>query len=114
MDDDTLLSYGAIAIEGLILMALVSLCIRSEKLRKHTIVVLGSITPILLFYLGAWIDFAHDPTDPSARFAFYAMWIMGFGFFFICAIVGSLIALLPRPTNLWLRFLLGAISGWVL
>ena len=111
MADDTLLTYGAIAIECLILAALVILCVRSAILRKHAIVVLGSVTPILLFYLSAWIGFVRDPTNPSARFAFYAMWVMGFGFFLICAMAGSLIALLPRPNILWLRYLLGTLVG---
>src|SRR5688572_17101389 len=107
--DDTVLSYGAMGVEFLIVAGLAVISLRSAKFRKHAIVVLGSIIPILLFYLGAWIDFVRDPTDPSARFAYYAMWIMGFGFFLASAIAGALVSLSPRPANLWMRFLLGAL-----
>ena len=57
MVDDTILSYGVIAIECLILGVLISLCVRSSALRKRAIVVLGSVTPMLLFYVNAWIEF---------------------------------------------------------
>ncbi len=114
MADDTLLTYGAIGIEGLITAALIMLCIKSEKLRSHAIVVLGSIAPILVFYLGARIEFVRDPTDPSARFAFYAMWIMGFGFFLKCVAASSLISLIPKPASLCVRFLLGGLVSCVM
>ena len=114
MVNDTVLSYGVIAIECLILGVLVSLCVRSSALRKRAIVVLGSVTPMLLFYVSAWIEFERDPTDPSARFSFYAMWIMCFGFFLISAALGSVVALLPRPNQIWARYLLGVLVGLAL
>lgn len=108
MNFDTMLTYAAIATEATILIALVALCVRSAKYRKYAIVALGSIAPIGYFYISAIAEFVRNPTDPSARFAFYAMWIMGFGFFLVCVGVGLAVAQSPRPADLKLRFLLGA------
>ena len=109
MNDDSLLTYGSITIQALIVLVLVVLSVRSSKYRSRAIVVLGSLTPILYFYLSAWVAFVRDPIDPSVRFAFYAMWIMGFGFVLMCTLVGLLVAQLPKPTNFWLRYLLGVL-----
>lgn len=108
MNFDTMLTYAAIATEAAILIALVALCVRSASYRKYAILALGSIAPIGYFYISTIAEFLRNPTDPSVRFAFYAMWIMGFGFFLVCVGVGLAVAQSPRPTDLKLRFLLGA------
>lgn len=104
MNVDSFLSYGSLAIEAIILLTLIALCVRSEPFRKYAIVALGSLAPVLFLYISTIVAFVRDPSDQGARFAFYAIWIMGFVFFLAC--VG--VAQLPRPTNLGLRYLLGA------
>lgn len=107
---EILLTLGAIAIEVALVIALIALCRRSDKYGKHAIVVLGALTPIMLFYGVATIAFIRDPADPGNRFAFSAMWVMGFVFFLACAVAGLVVAQSPRPRHWGWRFLLGALS----
>lgn len=108
MNADTWLTCGAIAIEATILGTLAALCVRSITYRKYAVVALGSLAPLVFFYISTIVAFVRDPTDPSVRFAYYGMWIMGLAFFFGCLGVGLAVARSSRPTNLGLRFLLGA------
>lgn len=108
MSLDTILSCLAMVVEATILIGLIVLCVRSSRYRKHAIVALGSLAPIAYFYMSAIAAYVRNPTDPGVRFAFYAMWIMGFVFFLVCIGIGLTIGQIRRPTDLKLRFLLGA------
>lgn len=107
MSFDTILTNLVILIEATILVALVTLCVRSTRYRKYAIVALGSLAPVVFFYISTIVTFLRNPIDPANSFAFGAMWIMGFFFFLFCAGTGLAVAQSPRPTDLKLRFLLG-------
>lgn len=65
---------------------------------------LGSIAPLSFAFLYVSLDFYLNQRTGEDAFAFYAMWIMGFGAYVLSLVVGLGIGKIKRPQNLIVRF----------
>ena len=109
---DELLTTIAVSVDLGVLLVLATLFFHVPRLRKKVVVVLGALTPILAFYGAIIVAFALDPHDVSNGFSFYAGWVMTFEAFLESLAVGVFLAFVPRPINLFGRYLVGcAIPG---
>ena len=105
MDDETL-TFVAITIELGLPVALVTLFVHRPTARRRVVVMLGSVTPAILFYLsGAAIAmFGSGRWD---LWAFGAMWEMTLAPYIAIALVGWALCMLPRPNHLVGRYCVG-------
>eukprot|EP00456_Euglypha_rotunda_P052016 TRINITY_DN41956_c0_g1_i1.p2 TRINITY_DN41956_c0_g1~~TRINITY_DN41956_c0_g1_i1.p2 ORF type:complete len:101 (+),score=1.52 TRINITY_DN41956_c0_g1_i1:141-443(+) len=85
--------------------------VRVPRLRKFASVVLGAVTPLLVFFLFVSISYAINPSSKENIFSFYAMWEMCFPFYAALFLVGLVLSFVPMPTNSYARFLIGCASA---
>lgn len=78
--------------------------------RKRGVVVLGAVSLPLLFYAAVVVTHVLRSTD-RPDFAFYAAWVMTFAPYVAVVVGASILALVPRPSHLGARFLLGLASA---
>ena len=107
---ETEMLWGALLFELGVPSAAIIVMLRSPRLRKFVIVVLGAVTPLVLLYGAVVVAFLLNPNKGNI-FAFYAMWVMSF-FAYAAILVGSIaLAFVPRPSNLYARFFIGFASA---
>ena len=111
MIDEKFLTLGAVLFElGVPVVAIVAL-VRAPQLRRYAAVVLGAVTPFLLAYGYVTILYFLDPANKDYAFSVRAMWMMSF-LAYLLLVVGALIfALVPKPSNLYARFVIGFIAA---
>ena len=80
---------------------------RKPQLRHHTSVILGAITPIVLFYAYVSLAITLGRRDSGTLWAFAAMWGMTFWGFVASFLFGLGISLTPIPLNLYARYAFG-------
>jgi hypothetical protein len=68
---------------------------------------LGTLTPFVVFYVGAAIDFSRHPADQSARFAFFSMWPMMLIPFLACLALAAVVSTLPKLKHVILSYIFG-------
>jgi hypothetical protein len=106
---DEVLTIGAVTIElGVPLLAGL-LFWRLPMLRPNLVVVLGALTPALLFYAAMSIAYVANPDDTSNRFAFFAGWGMTFFAYLVILVAGVALSFAPWPRHLFGRFAVGLL-----
>ncbi len=105
-DDTTMLLAASFELGVPITLALIAAL--RPTLRKWIVVVLGSITPLLLFYVVTGIRYFAF-TDTGAALAFEPMWAMSFVPYIACLAIGCAIAMVRVPRGLSARYILGLI-----
>jgi len=103
IDDDTL-SLIAAAIYVAVPVILVWRSVVRPAFRPLAASMLGGIAPLSFIYLYVSIDFYVNQRTGEDAFAFYAMWIMGFGAYVVSLVVGLGLGFLNRPRNMIGRF----------
>ena len=86
----------------------VTVMLRMPCWRKQAVVVLGAISPLLVFYASVAAAYVLHPKQNV--FAFYAMGVMTFFAYVVMLVVGLALAFLSRPANLYARFAIGFAS----
>lgn len=104
------LTIAAVAVELGIPLVATLLFWRRPALRPRLVVILGAITPVLIFYAAITVSFLIDSDDPGNRFAFFAAWIMSFFVYFAILVAGLLLSIVPKPIHLGGRYALGFVS----
>ena len=79
-----------------------------KPFRRRAIVVLGAITPAIAVMIQVAYSQFIDPTSGSMV---AAGWVMGFAAYAVIFVGGAIMSLIPRPTNLYGRYLLGLASA---
>jgi len=102
--DDNLSSFIAGAAYLLTTAVLIWLALTSDKYRVSAISMLGGITPWMLFLLYVSVDFYIQQHEGEDAFAFYAMWIMGLGAFYVPLVVGLALSWVKWPKHLLARY----------
>jgi hypothetical protein len=104
------LSLGAAAFEfGVPFAAAVTLAF-APRIRKFAVVLLGAVTPLLIAYAFMAGSYFFAPAEPSGRFPFSAVWVMSFVVYLALALVGTALAFIPKPSNLYGRYFVGFLS----
>lgn len=111
MDAEIYLTLAAIAFELGIPVAAMVILVRVPRFRRFATVVLGAVTPFVLFYGFVTVSYLLNPSSKENVFSFYAMWVMTFMAYAALTIGGMLLALIPKPSNSYVRFLLGCASA---
>jgi len=101
---DNLLTLLAVSIEFGVPIILLAALARVPRFRRRVVVVLGAITPVMLFYVDILFAYVRNPTNTGNRFAFYAGWEMTLAAFLLSLILGILLSFVPRPANLYGRY----------
>jgi len=108
---ETEMLWGALLFELGVPIAGIMVTLRAPRLRKFVILVLGAVTPVLLLYGAVTVAFLLNPADKGNIFSFYAMWVMSFFPYAAILVDGIALAFVPRPSNLYARFLIGFASA---
>lgn len=108
---ETYLTLTALAFELGIPVAAIAASIRSQSLRRFAAVVLGAVAPFVMFYVVAAILYSFNPASETNVFSFHAMWAMSFPAYVAVLLVGTGLAFVPRPFNLYARFFMGFASA---
>jgi len=107
---ETYLGLGAAAFElGVPVAAVVALAF-APRMRKFAVVLLGAVTPLLIAYAFMAASYFFARAEPSGRFPFSAVWVMSFVVYLALALVGAALAFIPKPSNLYGRYLIGFLS----
>lgn len=79
------------------------------RARKRLIVIIGSLTPISLLYLGFFISLLWMPESQKEDndWAMHAMWGMSFAAFALSLLIGVFLAFFKRPEGMRKRYLFG-------
>jgi hypothetical protein len=107
---ETEMLWGALLFELGVPSAAIIVMLRSPRLRKFVIVVLGAVTSLVLLYGAVVVAFLLNPNKGNI-FAFYAMWVMSFFAYAAILLGGMALAFVPRPSNLYARFFIGFASA---
>lgn len=99
--------WAALAFDWGVPLITAAVLVRRPRLRRYATVVLGALTPALVFYACVTIAYAFNPKDTDNIFAFYAMGVMTFFLYVVLFVAGLLLGLLPKPSNLYVRYALG-------
>ena len=88
----------------------------APSVRKRLAVVLGAVTPAVLFYVFIVVSYIAVPQNQGNRFSFYAGWAMTYPLVPILALAGLGASSLNRPENLLGRYAVGwaATGGYFL
>ena len=80
---------------------------RRPSARRITSVILGALTPLLLFY--AWVvgGAALNPSSSSALWALMVVWYVTVLGYVGLVLFGAFISLAPIPRNLYARYFVG-------
>lgn len=108
---DTVLTIAVTAVDLGIVVGLIALLVLRRDLRMHTVVVLGSLTPAVVFYGWVVVAYLADPKDPSNRFAFFAGPIMTFGMFVMLIVWGLVLSVVPWLRPLFARYALACAAA---
>ena len=101
------MTVGAATIElGIPLLAIIAL-VRVPRLRRFAVVLLGAVTPAVVFYGLVVVTYLINPSSQSNIFSFYAAWVMTFLAYVTLLVIGGALAFLPKPSNLYARFFVG-------
>lgn len=108
---ETYLTLGAAALElGVPVAAFIALAF-APRMRKFSVMLLGAVTPLLVVYLVVAGSYIFTTATPAGRFAFHAMWAMSFAVYLALVLMGTVLAFIPRPSNLYVRYLVGLVSA---
>ena len=108
---ETYLTLGAVTFElGVPLAAAVALAF-APRIRKFAVVVLGAVTPLLLAYAFITASYFFVHVEPSSRVPFSAIWVMSFVVYLALALMGTVLAFIPKPSNLYGRYFVGFLSA---
>jgi hypothetical protein len=108
---ETYLTVGAAAFElGMPVAAVIALAF-APRMRKFAALLLGAVTPLLLAYVLVAGSYFFATAEPSGRFPFSAVWMMSFVVYLALAIVGAVLAFIPKPSNLYVRYFVGFLSA---
>jgi len=108
---ETYLSLGAGAFELSVPIAAVVALAFAPRMRKFAVVLLGAVTPLFLAYAFMAASYFFAPAETSGRFYFSALWIMSFVVYLALALMGAALAFIPKPSNLYGRYLIGFLSA---
>ena len=106
MSEDAL-TIIAIAFEAGVPAALLWIYFRDNRFQSRLIVILGAITPMLLFYAAIIGVYLFDQNAPASKFSFAVVWMMSFFVYVLSLVAGALLSLLPWPSRMSFRFLAG-------
>jgi hypothetical protein len=101
--------WASLAFEWTVPLVALCLMIRKPAMRRYISVLMGALTPMLIFYVCVAVAYALDPKDKGNMFAFYGMSVMTFYAYVVLLGVGLLLGFLPRPSNLYARYALGFV-----
>jgi len=108
---ETCLTVGAAAFElGVPVAAVIALAF-APGMRKFAALLLGAVTPLLVAYVLMAGSYFFETGEPSGRFPFSAVWMMSFVVYLALAIVGAVLAFIPMPSNLYVRYFVGLLSA---
>jgi|SRR6185437_29404 len=108
---ETYLTLGAATFELGVLMAATAAMAFAPRMRKFAVVLLGAVTPLLIFYAIAAGSYFFAPAVPSGSFPFSAIWVMSFAVYLAVALGGTALAFIPKPSNLYGRYFVGMVSA---
>jgi hypothetical protein len=91
-------------------LALVAAMIRRPSVRGRLAVLLGATVPFLLLYACISLAYFWNPSGRGNKFAFLAGWEMSFAAYVGAVLVGIGLSFVPRPRNLYLRFVMGCAA----
>jgi purine-cytosine permease-like protein len=108
---ETYLTLGSATFEiGVPLAAAVASAF-APRIRKFAVVLLGALTPLLVAYALMAASYFFAPAEPSGRFPFSVVWVMSFAVYLALVLVGTALAFIPKPSNLYGRYLVGFLSS---
>jgi hypothetical protein len=105
-----MLKIGALVAGLGIPAALILLVRHSHRWRSQAVVVLGALTPLLVFFAVACIG-AAVLSPPDSLGYYFVLRIVAFGFYVSILLLGICLSFLKRPISMWSRFALGMISA---
>jgi len=108
--DDNQLSIAAALFELGIPACVIASAVYAPRCRKAAIVVIGALSLPLVLYLSIAASYLLGPASKGDTFAFYAMWAMTFEAYLAVLVGAVILSLVPRPSNLFVRFALGVAS----
>jgi uncharacterized membrane protein len=108
--DDKQLSIAAALFELGTAVCALAFSLYAPKFRKTAIVVVGALSFPVVLYLFVATSYLLNPADKGNAFAFYAMWAMTFEAYLAVFAGAVILSLVPRPSNLFVRFALGVAS----
>ena len=100
------LTIVATIFECAIPIGLIILSLFKPSMRKRTLVILGSLTPILAVFIWGIVSTNIHPTA-EGQWAVRAMWAMGFAAYIASLAVGVGMSMMRRPQHLFMRYCLG-------
>ena len=108
---EEILTILAILFELGIPFVIITLCILRPRLSNMLLPILGSVTPLLVFYF--WCSFSFLILgNEDAKWAFYTQWVMSFFAYFVLLLIGFSFALITRkllyPVS---KFFVGLVVG---
>ena len=107
---ETYLTLGAATFELGVPMAAIVAMVFAPRMRKFAAVLLGAVTPLLVAYAFLAGSYFFAPAEPPGTFPFSAAWVMSFIVYLAFALVGAVLAFIPKPSNLYGRYLVGLVS----
>ena len=101
-----MLEIGALVAELGIPAALILLVRHSYRWRSQAIVVLGALTPLLVFFAVSCIA-AAVLSPPDSLGYYLVLGIVAFGYYVSTLLLGIFLSFFKRPVSMWPRFALG-------
>jgi len=108
---ESYLTLGSAAFELGLPVAAVVLLAFVARIQKFAAVILGAVTPLLLAYVFVAGSYLFVPAKPSGMFPVSAVWVMSFGVYLALVAVGTMLAFIPKPSNLYARYFMGFLSA---
>ena len=100
--------WSALVFDLAVPLSAIAVMLRVPRLRDRAVVVLGAISPLLVFYASVAVAYFLHPKQNV--FAFYAMGGMTFFAYLVLLVMGFALAFIPKPANLYARFVMGFAS----
>lgn len=105
-----MLEVGVFVAELGIPAALILLVRHSYRWRSQAVVVLGALTPLLVFFAVACIG-AAVLSPPDSLGYYLVVGIVAFGYYVSTLLLGICLSFLKRPRSMWLRFAIGLAAA---
>jgi hypothetical protein len=109
--NDRIISLGAASLELGLPLTIALLSWRIPKLRSRLVVLLGTLTPALLFYTCVFVARLADLDNLDGRWALYAVWVMSFLPYMSALIIGLAVSFSGRPRRYVARYALGLLCA---
>jgi len=108
---ETYLTLGAATFELGVAVATAAAVTFIPRTRKFTVVLLGTVTPLLVAYAFLAGSYLFASASPRGTFPYSAIWVMSFVVYLALMLVGTVLAFIPKPSNLYGRYLIGLTSA---